>query len=195
MKLSLKSFSINVFSQGVVQALIALRALIILPILTKTLGDYYYGVWSQLIVTITLLASVLTLRFDIVFVRFFSAENDRQTLGKAYHSMLSAMFICLVLVGGLFWTFTEDISFFIFKDAGLRSYILILFALLAIRAVFLFSLSYYRSRQKLVLYSGIQGLQIAGEILILFLFIVKSGLTLLDTVKILMVFNLSLIHI
>ncbi|NIW79337.1 MAG: flippase, partial [Calditrichae bacterium] len=65
-----------------------LRALIVLPILAKTLGEFYYGIWTQLIITITLLASVLTLRFDVTFVRFFSSREKEADIQEAFTSLL-----------------------------------------------------------------------------------------------------------
>jgi O-antigen/teichoic acid export membrane protein len=190
MKPSLRSFSKNVLSQVVVQFLLAAKAIILIPIIAKTLGEYYYGIWSQIIITITLLATVLTLRFDTVFVRFFSSETTKVEYSKAFNSMLLAILITLTAVGVCFVAFKAEIAFLIFGEGDFVDYSLVLFGLLSLRAVFLFCLSYFRSRNRIILYSTIQSIQILGEIVLLFVCIIYFKFSLLEILNILLLFNI-----
>jgi len=171
MKISTKTFSTNVLSQAAVQIFTAIKALIILSIISKTLGGFYYGLWSQMVITITLLAAVLTLRFDIVLVRYFSATMGKQKLKTAFTSMLFSILLLLIPIGLLSIQFSKQISYLLFKNNNLIIYVWILFGLLGLRSLFLFGLSYYRSQYRIKLYSFIQSIQIIGEVLILFIFI------------------------
>jgi O-antigen/teichoic acid export membrane protein len=50
-----KLFAQRVGLVGIVKLLVSLRGLILLPILTKTLGTDLYGVWTLILVTTSLL--------------------------------------------------------------------------------------------------------------------------------------------
>jgi O-antigen/teichoic acid export membrane protein len=49
-----KLFAQRVGLVGITNLIVNLRGLIIIPILTKTLGASGYGIWAQVIVTISL---------------------------------------------------------------------------------------------------------------------------------------------
>jgi O-antigen/teichoic acid export membrane protein len=50
-----KLFAQRVGLVGIANVIVSLRGVILLPILTKTLGTELYGVWAQILVTISLL--------------------------------------------------------------------------------------------------------------------------------------------
>ncbi len=125
MKISIKSYSSNVLSQVVVQIITALKALIILPIISKNLGEYYYGLWSQIVITITLLSSVLTLRFDIVLVRYFSKIKKKEEFRIIFNSMFLLIFLVLILISLLLILFSSNISYLLFRDNTFEEYDLI----------------------------------------------------------------------
>jgi len=189
MKPSLRSFSQNVLSQVVVQIFLVARAVIVIPILAKTVGEFYYGIWSQIIITITLLSSLFTLRFDIAFVRFFTSPKSEADAKKAFSSMLSVILLALLIVGSVYMLFLKQVSFFVFGQAALNQYAVILLALLSLKTIFMFSLSYYRSSHRIVLYSVIQSIQILGEIGVLFFAIIIYDATLLQALEVLILFN------
>ena len=57
-------------------AIIGTGAFLILPLITKTLGAYSYGVWSQITISITLLSSLSLLGLFATMIRFLAAEKD-----------------------------------------------------------------------------------------------------------------------
>ena len=184
-----RAFLKNVFSQTSVQILLMLRAIVLLPVLSKVLGPVYYGIWSQIVITVTLLATVFTLRFDIVFVRYFSAKQDRQVEREAFFSMAFCILIMLIPLTVMMFLFMRNLAAIIFNDLTYTEYIPVLFVLLTLRVFFLFFLAYFRAGQRIVLYSAIQSAQILFEIIIFYFSILYFHNSLLGTLKILIVFN------
>jgi len=56
-----KLFAQRVGLVGITNAIVSLRGLILIPILTKTLGASGYGMWAQIIVTISLITPIAML--------------------------------------------------------------------------------------------------------------------------------------
>lgn len=57
MESSYQKFAKNVLVIGVTQVLVVLSGIILLPLITKTLGAHDYGIWAQVQVTLTLVVS------------------------------------------------------------------------------------------------------------------------------------------
>ena len=70
-----KLFAQRVGLVGIVNLLVSLSGIILLPILTKTLPIGEYGIWVQIIVTITLISPVAGLGLPYTMVRFLAAEE------------------------------------------------------------------------------------------------------------------------
>jgi len=189
MNVSVNTYSQKILAQIVVQIFIAFRALMILPILARTLGGVSYGIWTQIVITVTLLAPVLTLCFETVFVRYFSSVRDKTTLRKAFSSMFFFMVLMILLFMSVFFVFPSWASEVLFKQSELFSFVYVLAGLLGSRAIFLFSLSYYRAQYQIGRYSFIQLIQILGEILVLFISIVIVKSELLEALYALTAYN------
>ncbi|MCP4608620.1 MAG: flippase [Planctomycetes bacterium] len=91
---------------GVAKFLVPLRGLIILPILTKTLGASDYGIWSQILITILVLGPLLRLGMDNAIVRFLPAKQPKEIV----QGVITASFIVLIIGGG--------VSIVLFVSAG-----------------------------------------------------------------------------
>ncbi|MCK5434976.1 MAG: oligosaccharide flippase family protein, partial [Dehalococcoidales bacterium] len=72
------------------QIIIGLRGLIILPILTKTLGASSYGIWALVMVTIALLQPIIQLGLGNALLRFFSSRG-RKEIGQGVITALSVV--------------------------------------------------------------------------------------------------------
>jgi len=73
---------------GVAKTIISLKGLIILPILTKTLGTSDYGIWAQILVTVSLLQPFIHLGLGNATVRFLSSRGKRE-IGQGVLTALS----------------------------------------------------------------------------------------------------------
>jgi O-antigen/teichoic acid export membrane protein len=65
-----KLFAQRVGLVGITNLIFSLRGLI--PILTKTLGASGYGIWAQIIVTISLITPIVMLGLPSAMVRFLA---------------------------------------------------------------------------------------------------------------------------
>ena len=74
------------------QIITVLRSLIILPILTKNLGASNYGIWAQVLVTISLLQPIIQLGLGNALLRFFSARGKKE-IGQGVITALSVVLI------------------------------------------------------------------------------------------------------
>ncbi len=186
---TIETFSKKVFAQAFVQLLIVLRALIILPILVKTLGKFYYGIWSQIFVTITFFAALFTLRFDVVFVRYFSSESAKPVLRKAFFSMLFVILCVVFSATAILFKISDQVAIVVFDNSELTVFVYVLLCLLVVRTIFLFSLSYYRAKYQIGLYSIFQSVQILGEILILVVTLILLNTSFITALFCIVIFN------
>ena len=92
---------------GIVNLLVNLSGIILLPILTKTLPIEEYGIWVQIIVTITLISPIVGLGLPYTMVRFLAAEKDKRKIQDGFYSI--AVFI-------LFTSLVASLLLFIFSE-------------------------------------------------------------------------------
>ena len=86
MKNSYQKFTKDVISIGVTNLLLVLSTLIVIPLLTKTLGAHYFGIWSQAEVTIQLVLYIVGLGLPFALSRFLAAETNREKLQEGFYS-------------------------------------------------------------------------------------------------------------
>ena len=77
MESSYQKFAKDVFIIGIANALVALSGIIFMPLITKTLGAYDYGIWAQVQVTISLVMSFVGLGLPFAVTRFLPAKTNR----------------------------------------------------------------------------------------------------------------------
>lgn len=86
-----KLFAQRIGLVGVVNIVSSLRGLILLPILTKTLGTELYGVWAQILVTVSLLTPFAVLQLDTVIIRFLAGEKNVDKIRERFYSIFTAV--------------------------------------------------------------------------------------------------------
>lgn len=99
---SYEKYTRDIAVTGLTNIVIVLRGLILLPLLSKTLGAYGYGIWAQIAVTLFLIACISTLNLPGSLARFLAAEKDREAIREGFFSVLIAgvgfsLLIALVL--------------------------------------------------------------------------------------------------
>lgn len=67
--------------------------LLVLPLITKTLGVHDYGIWSQVNVTISLILPFTNLGLSDAMMRFLAAEKNKETVQEGFYSVLGVTFI------------------------------------------------------------------------------------------------------
>ena len=112
-----KLFAQRVGLIGITNLLVNLRGLILIPILTKTLGAEGYGLWAQAIVTIALITPLVTLGLSSAMVRFLAAERDRKEIQEGFYSSSILIFFVSLLASALLFIFSEPIAASLFGGA------------------------------------------------------------------------------
>jgi O-antigen/teichoic acid export membrane protein len=57
----------------------------------KTLGAELYGIWAQIMATVSLLMPLAQLRLGFAMTRFLAAENDKEKISKSFSSIFVAV--------------------------------------------------------------------------------------------------------
>ena len=75
---SYQRFARDVGLIGTVQVLTNLGNFLILPIITKSLGTYDYGLWAQINITVSLISPLALMGLSMALVRFLSSETEKR---------------------------------------------------------------------------------------------------------------------
>ena len=81
-------FAADTFVIALAHLLIALSSIILLPVFTKILGPYEYGLWVQISVTIVLVYSLVELGLPFSMNRFLAAEKRIEEIREGFYSIL-----------------------------------------------------------------------------------------------------------
>lgn len=109
---SYQKFTKNIGIIGSANVLVALEAIILLPVITKLLGAANYGIWVQLGVTISLIAPLALLGLPFTLVRFLAGEKDKKEIQEGVYSVLSLIFIVVLIISLVFIIFSGSIASF-----------------------------------------------------------------------------------
>jgi len=172
--MSYKLFAQRVGLVGVTNLIISMRGLILIPILTKTLGAASYGIWSQIWATISLLAPLCTLGLSYAIIRFLSTEKDKGTIGKGLSSIFAITAAIAFTVSSLMLILSGPLAVAVFGGIDAAFYIKISAFLILLVAIDQLLINYFTAFQQMKRYSSFLILQTVGEV-ILIAYLVLSG--------------------
>jgi len=95
---SYQKFAKDVLIIGIANALAALSGIIFMPLITKTLGAYDYGIWAQVQVTISLVLGFVGLGLPYAMTRFLPTKTDRGEIQEEFYSVLCLVFLVTLVV-------------------------------------------------------------------------------------------------
>jgi len=128
---------------------VACLQFVALPVLTKSLGATYYGIWSVLTVTVSLATSFALLGFNMSIVRFLATETDENVIRDAFWSSCatvlltgSAMSVALILL-------SCPLATSVFDDLGAARFLQIGAAMIPLNALHTLPLAFFRMRRRL----------------------------------------------
>jgi O-antigen/teichoic acid export membrane protein len=173
--MSHKKFIKDVAIIGFSQILINLSSFLLLPIISKTLGVYDYGIWSQLIVTVTLLTSLAILALSTAFVRFFSSKTDKREISKGFFSIFFFITFFSLIIISILIVFSTPISLFLFKTTIHSSLIQIMSFLIILNALYTIVLFYFRIYRQMLVYTVLTIFASIGQMILAILLIVVLG--------------------
>jgi O-antigen/teichoic acid export membrane protein len=114
---SYQKFARDVLIIGVANALVALSSIILLPLITKTLGAHDYGIWAQVHVTMNLVVAFVGLGLPFAITRFLPAKTNRGEIQEEFYSVLLAVFLATALISIIVILFARFIAGALFAGA------------------------------------------------------------------------------
>ncbi|RLA07969.1 MAG: hypothetical protein DRQ51_04335 [Gammaproteobacteria bacterium] len=124
-------------------------SIVILSIVTKNLGTIKYGVFSQVVTTITLLVPVLLIRLNTASVRYFPIIiKDKIKIKEKFISILLIISgLSFVVSLGIYFN-KDTVAKLIFDDISYSYLILYLSIYIFVRAILTYLIDFYRSINK-----------------------------------------------
>lgn len=107
----------------------------ILPLITKTLGQESYGIWTQIIITSSIASVLLSLGFNTTLVRF-AAGKDKTKISGIFHRMLAVVLASLTCFLVILFLFAEKASIAIFGNARFVDFVFVLGFFVVAEALF-----------------------------------------------------------
>jgi len=137
---SREKFTRDVLLIGLTRVSTALSKLILLPLLTKVLGAYDYGIWSQANITIGLMMVFARAGLNEALSRFLPAMTKREEIQEDFYSVFSVVALLSAIASFPLIVFSEPIGNAFFNGAGkivrLTGFIIPVFALDAVCRAF-----------------------------------------------------------
>ncbi len=115
---SYEKYTSDIAITGFSNLVIVLRGLVLLPIISKTLGAYGYGIWAQVMVTLALIAYISTLNLPASLARFLAAEKDKDVIREGFFSVLVTGLGFSLLIGLALFLMSQIFATSLFHDPG-----------------------------------------------------------------------------
>jgi len=179
--MSYQKFARDVGFIGMVQILTSLSTFFLLPIITKTLGTYDYGLWAQINITVSLISSLALMGLSMSFVRFLSSETDKKKIREAVYSILFFVTISGFLASLLLYVFAEPLATFGFKDPGATYFVQVGSGLILLNVIESISLFYFRVFRQIKKFSYLTLFETFGKFFFI-LILLKMGYGLLGVI-------------
>ena len=187
-----KLFAQRVGLVGIVNIIVSLRGLILLPILTKTLGTELYGVWTQILVTISLLMPLGLLGLSTAMIRFFAGEKDKNKIRQDFYSIFTIISLFSILLALIILVFSKPLAIAFFGGSGSITFVKLLSPIIILTTLDSISIEYFRAFQQMKKYAGLSILQQILEIIFIS-YTVLSGYSLFGALLSLIVVRASLL--
>lgn len=157
---SYQKFAKNIGIVGLANSLVFLQRILLLPFITKILGAESYGIWVQLMITISLLSPLATLGLNGAIVRFLAAKKDRREIQEGIYSVLALVLAATLLLTFLFLLLANPIANFFQSETIV---VKIFGFILIFEFLNLILFSFFQAFQEIGKYSFFKLLKVFGE--------------------------------
>ncbi|MCJ7743393.1 MAG: oligosaccharide flippase family protein, partial [Dehalococcoidales bacterium] len=147
MENSYQKFAKDVLIIGITNLLVALSALILLPLLSKTIGAQGYGIWAQVDVTIQLVIGIVGLSLPFALSRFLAAETDRGKLQDGFYSAFTMVALATLAASILLIVASKPVAAAFF--AGATQIVVITGLIILVWSLDLMFLGLFRARRQM----------------------------------------------
>lgn len=169
-----KTFIKDVGLIGITQALTSLGGFFLLPIITKTLGSYDYGIWAQINISVSLLSTIALMGTSMSVVRFLSSEKDKEKIREGIFSII--FFVAFTgSVGSILVFISSDfLAAKIFHDIGTSNFIKAGAFLILLSAIDQISIFYFRISRQTETFASLTLFQSFGQMFLILAFLLMG---------------------
>jgi len=172
-----KKFAKDTGIIGITNIITNLRGLILLPIIAKTLGPSGYGIWAQVMVTLSLLGPVSVLGLDFTLTRFLAAKTDKKQIQEDFFSVFITVLCWSSLIALILFILANPIANTIFSDGNATQIVEITAIIVPAWATNLVFTNFFRAFRQMKTCSLLAIIQNVGEtIVIAFLVLLGFGI-------------------
>lgn len=165
-----KKFATDIGIVGIRNILTTLSGILLLAILTKTLGAHDYGIWVQITITIVLLDFVASLGLPYAMVRFLAGEKNRTAIQEGLFSTAIIVFFIGLIASFLLIILSELYASFFGDVKGIIMVVALIVPIWGVDGVFLDFFRAFRQMKKVLVFTIIQSFGEVGLIAYLLLF-------------------------
>ena len=169
-----KKFTKDVGIFGIATFLVGLEGFILIPILTKNLGAFDYGIWSQIKVTLALIGPLVFFGLNDALIRFLTGTKNEKKINVEVSTAALFLFISGIFFTLLIFIFSEQLSLVLLKTVAVAPFFKIASLLLFLRSVSGLFRAVFRFKQKYGLYSFSTVLLAAADIILVSFFLLKG---------------------
>ncbi len=169
-----KKFTKDVGLVGIAQIIGTLKGLILLPILTKTLGTEMYGTWALIMAIISFLMPLALLQLGFAMTRFLAAEKDKAKINRGVSSIFAASSFTAFILSFLIFILAESLALAVFGGAGAAYFVKLAAFLVLLMTLDQVIIEYFVAFQQMERYAAFSILQMVGEV-VLTGYLVLSG--------------------
>ncbi|WP_346434752.1 flippase [uncultured Methanoculleus sp.] len=189
--MSYQRFAKDVAIIGITQVLTSLGGFILLPLITKTLGAYDYGIWAQISITISLLTPMALLGLSMALVRFLSAEKNIEHIREGLYSIIVFVLFTGSGISFLVFLLSDLLATSIFGDIATSPYIRAGSFLILLSALDQLALFYFRVSRQTKTFALLTIFQSFGQFFLV-LALLLSGFGLMGVILATLIVNIAL---
>jgi O-antigen/teichoic acid export membrane protein len=149
---------------GIAKLVVNFRGLILLPLLTKTIGVAGYGIWVQILVTVGLLAPFLMLNLAQPMVRFLPSEKDNKKAAKGIFTVIFTVMSFSIIFALILFLLSGSFANILLRDPSATFFIKLTAVLLVLEALNQISLESFRIFGQIKKYSILTIIQTVLEV-------------------------------
>ncbi len=154
---------------------VAVRSLVLLPVLAEETGKEGYGVFTQALIAVTFIAPIASLRLETAIVRFVATENARDRLKVLFYSALVCSMGSTLLLTGVLTGLPQLGSRLFFGDGESSGTVVKVGLLITTTVLTLFASNYLRARHRIKLQAIVAILRTILETVAVWLAVAGGG--------------------
>jgi O-antigen/teichoic acid export membrane protein len=157
---------------GASNILFVLNSIILLPILTKNLSISDYGIWVQVMVTISLIPAIALFGLPQSMVRFLASAKDRSEIRETFYSISIIIFLAALSISIIIFLLSVPIASALF--AGKAFVVRLISSIVFVECLNSIALNYFTALQQIKKYAAFSSLRISFQIILISFFVISG---------------------